>query len=181
MIFVTVGTHEQPFNRLVEYMDGRDRYRLATETIDLGRFGSDGMFQSVKTLQISQKEYEIFLTDIIYTDPCNDSGGKAKLTLGDEHVTADESVLDDPGVFHKNYAWKYEKECRLVVRLSEKWKMEAAKNNLTQIRIVIPGRIMRKVDEKRLVRSPIYRGKCSYGIKSQLAEGVKWDLTRHHS
>lgn len=136
MIFVTVGTHEQPFNRLVEYMDGRDRYRLATETIDLGRFGSDGMFQSVKTLQISQKEYEIFLTDIIYTDPCNDSGGKAKLTLGDEHVTADESVLDDPGVFHKNYAWKYEKECRLVVRLSEKWKMEAAKNNLDRKSVV---------------------------------------------
>lgn len=33
MIFVTVGTHEQPFNRLVEYIDGMKRNGLIKENV----------------------------------------------------------------------------------------------------------------------------------------------------
>lgn len=33
MIFVTVGTHEQPFNRLVEYMDNLKRDGIITEDV----------------------------------------------------------------------------------------------------------------------------------------------------
>lgn len=33
MIFVTVGTHEQPFNRLIEYMDNLKRNKLIDESI----------------------------------------------------------------------------------------------------------------------------------------------------
>ena len=33
MIFVTVGTHEQPFNRLVEYMDQLKENGIITEDV----------------------------------------------------------------------------------------------------------------------------------------------------
>lgn len=33
MIFVTVGTHEQPFNRLVEYIDGLKKDGIITEEV----------------------------------------------------------------------------------------------------------------------------------------------------
>lgn len=33
MIFVTVGTHEQPFNRLVKYIDGLKRDNIITEDV----------------------------------------------------------------------------------------------------------------------------------------------------
>lgn len=33
MIFVTVGTHEQPFNRLIEYMDNLKRDGIITEEV----------------------------------------------------------------------------------------------------------------------------------------------------
>lgn len=33
MIFVTVGTHEQPFNRLIEYIDNLKRYGVITEEV----------------------------------------------------------------------------------------------------------------------------------------------------
>lgn len=33
MIFVTVGTHEQPFNRLVEYMDRLKENKIIEEDV----------------------------------------------------------------------------------------------------------------------------------------------------
>ena len=33
MIFVTVGTHEQPFNRLIEYIDNLKRDGIITEEV----------------------------------------------------------------------------------------------------------------------------------------------------
>lgn len=33
MIFVTVGTHEQPFNRLIEYIDNLKRDGIISEEV----------------------------------------------------------------------------------------------------------------------------------------------------
>ena len=60
---------------------------LDTEQIELGYFDNHRKFTTVQTLSKSDGDYEIFLTDIIYTDFCKN--GKVKLTVNEDHETAE--------------------------------------------------------------------------------------------
>jgi hypothetical protein len=141
--------------------------------IELGKFSEKRKFDSVYTLN-SDADYEIFATDIIYAEKC--SNGKVKLTLGDEHITTNDSILDDADVFYKKYPWSYEKECRLVVRIADKWNEVAVQQNLNCIRLTIPESHLKKLKDGRLIRSPIYSGWLDYGEPSLLTGDVDWNL-----
>lgn len=104
------------------------------------------------------------------------AGGKVRLTQGDYHITVDESVLEDPEVFYKNYAWSYEKECRYVINLKEKWNITAKKEGLTNIRVKMSNISIKKMSEDRLVRSPVYSGGVACGVRSALSGDVEWNL-----
>ena len=143
------------------------------ETIALGKFKENGTFSVGYELK-SKKDFEAYLTDVVYTDPCNN--GKIKLTEGESHITVDESILEDSEIFHKNYAWSYEKECRYVIKLKEKWNVTAKKEGLTSIRVKMPNSSIRKMSESRLVRSPVYSGGVACGVCSELSGDVVWDL-----
>lgn len=146
---------------------------VEVDTIELGSFEKDGKFTAKHKLN-KKKDFEAYLTDVVYTDPC--SGGQVRLTEGESHITVDESKLDEPDVFHKNYAWSYEKECRYVIKLKEKWNVTAKKENLTSIRVKMPKSSISKMSEERLIRSPVYSGGVAYGTRSALTNDVDWNL-----
>lgn len=111
---------------------------------------------------------------IFYTDQSRN--GKVKLTLNDSHITADEDILEHPEVLHKNYAWSNEKECRLVVRLSEEQNRKAIEQGSSMIRIKMTDASIHKMRNGRLIRSPVYQGGVDYGTPSALTGQVEWEL-----
>ena len=142
-------------------------------TVELGSFNKNGKFEAKYVLN-NNKDFESFLTDVVYTDACSD--GKVRLTLGESHITEDMSILNDPDVFHKNYAWAYEKECKYIIKLKNNWSATAKKEGLTSIRVKMPSSSLNKMSEERLVRSPVYSGGVACGVCSDLTNDVDWDL-----
>lgn len=146
---------------------------VEVDTIELGKIKKDGTFSAEHVLK-NKKDFVAYLTDVVYTDSCR--GGKVRLTEGESHITVDESMLEDPEVFHKNYAWSYEKECRYVINLKEKWNVIAKKEGLTIIRVKISNSSIKKMSKDRLVRSPVYSGGVACGVCSALSGDVDWNL-----
>lgn len=146
---------------------------VAVNTVELGNFTKDGKFSVGYTLH-NKKDFEAFLTDVVYTDSCKN--GKVRISQGESYYTADESILEDPDVFHKNYAWSYEKECRYVIKMKEKWNVIAKRENLQSIRVKMSASSRKKMSEERLIRSPVYVGGVSCGTNSTLTNDVEWNL-----
>ena len=146
---------------------------VEVDTIELGKFKEDGTFSAKYVLE-NKKDFVAYLTDVVYTDQCR--GGKVRITEGGYHITVDESMLEDPKVFHKNYAWSYEKECRYVIKLKEKWNVTAKKEGLTFVRVKMSNSSIKKMSEDRLVRSPVYSGGVAFGVCSALLGDVDWNL-----
>ena len=146
---------------------------IAAKKMELGKFGSNGKFTPAVTLHAGD-DYNIFITDVIYTEDCKN--GKVRLTLGDDHRTADKAVLDGDNIFCKKYPWSYEKECRLVVNLSDMRKKQAAEGNFNCVRLTISEPSLRELRKDRLVRSHIYSNGVENGIPSLLTGDVDWKL-----
>ena len=146
---------------------------LNITTISLGTF-VNGIFKDCYTLDHNSCNFDIFLSDVIYEDECKDD--KVKLTLGDEHVTANSSILDHKDIVHKNIAWRYEQECRLIIRLPQRWEAKAREEGLHDIKILLPAASYRKMANNRLTRSPIYCGRVENGLPSSLTGKVNWKL-----
>ena len=146
---------------------------VEADTVELGTFKKNGKFD-VKHVLKNNKDFDAFLTDVVYTDPCKD--GKVRLSEGEKHITVDERLLEDPDVFHKNYAWSYEKECRYVIKLKEKWNVIAKRENLAFIRVKMSASSRKKMSEDRLIRSPVYSGGVACGASSSLTNDVEWNL-----
>ncbi len=85
-------------------------------------------------------------------------------------------ILDNPDIFQKNYAWKYEQECRLVIRLSDKWRKKAESEKLGMVCIDLKNGSLKIMRERGIVRSPIYCGGVESGHLSKLAGSVEWDI-----
>lgn len=174
-----------------------------SETVELGYF-YDHQFNKIGTYRPAS----VFLTDVIY------KSGTSYLSLGETHLgmpgnknknskagtdkkvkIAREEILEkleDKNVFCKDYAWSYEKEARLVVRISCADIMDAEdrfqrlKNNdkhlkksdpPIMLKMQIPEdqlRKLRKLRNNRLITSPVYEGNSDYGKDSDLH--VEWDL-----
>ncbi len=143
------------------------------DTVELGTFKKNGKFKAEYVLE-KEKDFGAYLTDVVYTDLCEDR--KVRLSEGESHITVDESMLDDPDVFHKNYAWSYEKECRYVIKLTEKWNVTAKRDNLTSIRVRMSDSSRKKMSEERLIRSPVYSGGAACGKSSTLTNDIDWNL-----
>lgn len=146
---------------------------MSLKNIDLGSFEVNGKFKVANTLS-APDDYKIFVTDVIYTEDCKNE--KVKLTLGDDHITASKTVLDDNNIFCKKYPWSYERECRLVVDLSETWKEQAVRDKLNCVRLTISEPSLRRLRADRLIRSPIYSNGTDNGKPSLLTGDVEWDL-----
>ena len=144
---------------------------LGSKSIELGKF-KNGKFLSAHTIS-SSDDFEIFLTDMLYIEKCKNH--TVKITCGDEHVTADVQLINYPDIFHKTYPWSYERECRLVVKLSKEWQEICERDNLNSIRITISDRMLRRLKDG-LIRSPIYSGNVDDGVPSQLTGEVNWSF-----
>lgn len=132
----------------------------------------DGKFHPFAELK-ENGDFEISLMDMIYTE--NLPNGKVRLTWWNQYETVDDELLKNAEVFYKNYAWQYERECRLVVNLSQKWErfMQEHKNAL--LRITIPPK-SRNALKDHIVRSPVYEGDVDFGKPSSLFHKVDWNL-----
>lgn len=146
---------------------------IKTQIIDIGIFTEKGKFKKFETLNAEKNEFEIFFTDMLYYEEL--SNGKVRLTLADEHCTTQDKVLNHPDIFCKEYPWAYEKECRLVVKLSEEWANRIKRENLYVTRIKVSEKSLNKMRNNRLIRSPIYENGVENGVPSTLTGDVKWD------
>lgn len=145
-------------------------------TVELGNFDTCGKFtENPLVLSRKDKHFDIFMTDVVYTDTQEKDPTTLIASLGEDHEHLDWRLLEEAGVFFKHYAWSYEKECRLIVTLSPEMQQKAAKNGLDTIRISLSTAAQRAIKD-RVVRSPVYAGKTDFGNVSTLYGNVDWKL-----
>lgn len=144
---------------------------LKTQTIELGDFLENAFVP--KVVLTAGRDFTIYLTDVVYSELCA-NGSKVKLTLGDEHVSVPIKTLENPDIFHKYYAWAYERECRFMIRISEhvREKMDTAPH---MARLHLSDKALCEMKEN-LYSSPVYEGECNLGTISKLYQQVDWNI-----
>ena len=140
---------------------------LNVPSVSLGYFDDYGKF--VEKEQLKRDEYELYMTDIIYKEDCDN--GKVNLTMRDEHITVSESILNPKKIYFKEFPWSYENECRMVLEPKHKSIID---ERLDTVMIEIPNLAMRKIKKDCVIRSPVYSG-AEYGILSKLTGKVDWE------
>lgn len=161
---------------LVRFLPSTIKEIVELETIELGKFDSSGKFiQYPLVLKREDKNFDIFMTDVVYTDIQKDDPSIMIASVGEDHEYISCRFLEDSGVFHKHYAWSYEKECRLIVELAPEIQRQANEMNLNVIRIRL-SEASRRALKDRVVRSPVYEGKTDFGAVSTLHGNVDWSL-----
>lgn len=147
---------------------------LNTSVLTIGKFGTDGIFEECPEYKVVRKDnFDIFITDVIYFENLKDD--KVNITLADEHVVVKKAIIDHADIFSKKFPWSYEKECRLVVCLSDAIIKDIPKDYDT-VRIKISEPLLKKMRNNRLFRSPIYQNGTDYGVPSKLTGEVEWDI-----
>lgn len=144
------------------------------ERISLGYFNDNGKYVESYILCRKNDDFRVFFTDMIYIDPCKND--KVKISYDKNIVTVDNSVLITNDIFYKNIAWEYEKECRLIIKLSKKCYENAENENLSIIKICLSNKTINKMKKNGLVRSPTYSGSAEYGLLSSLTGKVIWNI-----
>lgn len=151
--------------------------------------------ESIQTVGTIQKEidFDLYFTDVLYEDAI--SANRFIVSYNEQHVAVARDILEHEDVFRKRYEWKYENECRLIVKPTEAGtvkinnaKLEVGAENeklekessscmrkaYVTLRIKIPK--YRELTEDRFIRSPVYQGKVLYGVPSTLYGQVNWEL-----
>ena len=160
---------------LIRFLPSVIKEIVESATVELGAFSDKGKFiDNPMVLSRENEDFDIFMTDVVYTDAKDDSG-KLTASLWEDHEVMDWSVIRDAGVFHKHYAWSYERECRLIVSLSAEIRKQAEAQKLDTIRIHLSDSARRSLKD-RIVRSPVYVGKTDFGQVSTLHGEVDWNL-----
>lgn len=161
---------------LVQFTPSIIKEIVELPTVELGKFDPCGKFsKNPLVLTRKDKNFDIFMTDVIYTDTQEKDPSKLIASLGEDHEHLDQQLLESAGVFFKHYAWSYEKECRLIIKLSPEMQQKAIKNDFDTIRISLSVSAQRAI-RKRIVRSPVYAGKTDFGQVSTLFGNVDWNL-----
>ncbi len=150
--------------------------------------------ESVQTIGVIQKDidYNLFFTDVLYEDAISDD--RFIISYNEQHTAVTKDILEHEDVFRKRYEWKYENECRLIVKPTETGteKINKAKSEVNMeneksekesscsrkayvtLHVKVPK--YRELTEDRFIRSPVYQGKVLYGVPSVLHGQVNWEL-----
>ncbi len=161
---------------LVRFLPSIIREIVESSTVELGKFDDCGKFiQDPLVLTRKDDHFDIYMTDVVYTDVQKEDPSMLIASLGEDHEYMDWQLLEDAGTFHKHYAWNYEKECRLIVELSPEIQKEAVKNGFNTVRISLSDASRRALKD-RVIRSPVYAGKTDFGAVSTLYGNVDWKL-----
>lgn len=143
---------------------------VSSEYIEVGSF-ENGTFVT-KAKLLAGQDFHIKLIDVIYSQ-FSKKGDRVMLTLGDEHVIVPAECLNHADIFHKYYAWAYERECRLIIHVNEGVMADMELPPVARIRLSENAvRIMKD----NLYRSPIFDGSCDLGKPSKLFNLVEWKL-----
>ena len=144
---------------------------LKTKSLEIGSF-QENAFVPAATVTAG-RDFTINLTDVVYSQ-LSTNGEKATLTMGDEHVVVPTETLGHPDIFHKYYAWAYERECRLVIHISEHVQAEmGAAAPVARLRL--SDAAVREMKD-HLYRSPVFEGSCDLGKPSKLYRQVDWRI-----
>lgn len=149
---------------------------MSNSCVSVGKFERTGFHEYLR-LKLN-KDFHIYMTDIVYIEELTKSN-QVRLTYQDEHITKEAAILEgtDTTIFYKNYAWKYEKECRMVLRLNESTMKTANENECDVVKIKVPEVVTRRmIKEERLIQSPVLNRNVDYGQKSALAGKVDWKI-----
>lgn len=135
---------------------------------------------------VSNKEFNIFCTDVVYTSEIKNNPQKVKINCNGDNKTINKKWLESKLVFSKKYEWKYENETRVVIlptdellekiecqrRCIEKVNQSENRHDYLVIKIKVPQ--FKQIKEYRLIRSPVYEGKVSFGSNSALHKEIEW-------
>ncbi len=147
---------------------------LNKESIVLGKFDKYGKFQNKYTLK-RLEDFDIYVTDVLYVE--KHENGSARITCGEDHANMEIDLLNQSeDIFYKDYAWSYEKECRLVVKLMGDWIEIAQKEELSAICVQVSREARKRIKDNDIVRSPVYAGGVECGKLSTLTGRVDWKI-----
>ncbi len=137
---------------------------LSIDFIELGFFQNN---QFVSKGKLEKDQFEIYLIDIVYyTEHSN------RIYRSDESTNVDKKVCEELKECKKSYPWRYESECRLIVKI----KKSLIPEGCDTVKIDLKGLDLGKSLE-RVYHGPNYSLSNDYNTKkSQLDELVDWDL-----
>ncbi|MCQ2496025.1 MAG: hypothetical protein MJ131_05480 [Lachnospiraceae bacterium] len=158
---------------VIDFLPSVIKSILDIDTVELGLFDGNGQFDKKYKLKKTDGSFDLFMTDVLYVDLCKN---KAKITVRNDHATVNPPILVHDDIFCKNYAWSYEVESRLVLRLSDEINKIAQNEKLTSIRITLPDKYLNRMRKDRLIRSPLYTEGVETGRLSELNKNVIWDI-----
>ena len=85
---------------LIRFLPSVIKEIVESATVELGAFSDKGKFiDNPMVLSRENEDFDIFMTDVVYTDAKDDSG-KLTASLWEDHEVMDWSVIRDAGVFH---------------------------------------------------------------------------------
>ena len=149
---------------------------VESQSIELGKFDDCGKFiQNPLVLTRKDKSFNVYMTDVVYTNVQTKKPSILIASLGDDHEYMDRQFFENAGVFSKHYAWSYEKECRLIVELSPEMQEKAREKGFNTVRISL-SEASRRALKDRVIRSPVYTGKTDFGTVSTLYGNIDWEL-----
>ena len=161
------------------------------EEIEIVRVIPGESVQLINTIR-KETDYDLFFTDVIYEDAV--SKGEFIITYNEQHEKVKDEILNHEDIFRKRYEWKYENECRLIVKPTDSGiakinkakdtvkaenekraaEVPGSRNGYVTLRLKVPK--YRELTEGRFIRSPVYQGKALYGVQSALQGQVNWEL-----
>ena len=140
---------------------------LKAPEITVGRF-ADKVFQPIKKLH--REEFEIYVTDIVYYKKQN-NGYFIKRSDETCHSLS-EKIFSKLQNCKKSYAWQYENECRLIVKI----KKELLDSNCEAIEIDLSNMELGKSLD-HIYRSPNYPTSEIFNSNpSNIEKTVDWNL-----
>ncbi|MCQ2515187.1 MAG: DUF2971 domain-containing protein [Ruminococcus sp.] len=142
----------------------------STKSIELGAFVDD---EFCRNMTLTEGQFTIEMIDIVYSDKVDKS---YNLRRQDELVLGiDEKIYEMISGFCKSYSWRYESECRMIIKVDKKIKID---DSINTARVLLSDRDLEEI-KKNITLSPLYDGKHKSYKQSALKGEVCWDLCKN--
>lgn len=153
--------------------------------VELGNF-KKGHWNTV--IELNENEYEVELSDILYYDTNKNANNehmlKYDIKRSNERCSCDYNVIDNaPFLQKKVWAWNYENECRLMVKVDTKRISPLTNSNISAARVEFPNKESFREDvRERILLAPNFdeRNIVEDGfIPKKSTLKIDWDLCKN--
>lgn len=152
---------------MIDFTKKAMRSLINIPTVQIGCWENN---KFVSLLELTKDQFEIYITDVIYY---NKKGSVYYINRSDEHYSClSEKVFSKLLDCKKTYSWKYENECRLIVRVNRDLLNEKCKVVKIDLHNVNTGKSF-----ERIYHGPNYPLGDTHGtLPSKLRGTIDWSL-----